>query len=142
MLEFDRSSRSGLGRFETAALTDKNPPSMRRLRLWKRSCIRVEGRPDWLFIKLHCHSMFPNHKDAVLGDSFRRFLSELVSGARERQETLHFVTARQMVNIIWAACDGRQGDPNQYCDYQLKLASEVKGNNPRVKVASHADWKG
>jgi len=124
MLDFDRSSRSGFGRFETAALTDANPPSLRRLRLWRRASISVQGRPDWLFIKLHCHSMYPNHRRAVLGEAMQSFLSELVAGAGERKETLHFVTAREMVNMLWAACDGREGDPDQYRDYRLRLAPE------------------
>ena len=125
MPDFDRSSRSGFGRFETAALTDLNPPSLRRLRLWKQARIIVQGQPDWLFIKLHCHSMVPNHRSAVLGEAMQRFLSELVADAKDRRETLHFVTAREMVNIIWAACDGRDGDPDQYRDYHLRLARDV-----------------
>jgi hypothetical protein len=126
MLDFHRSSRNGWGRFETAALTGANPPSIRRLRLWKKAGIAVQGRPDWLFIKLHCHSMSPNDRDALVGDSFRSFMSELVLGAEQRQETLHFVSAREMANMLWAACDGRAGDPDEYRDYRLKLAPGVK----------------
>ena len=141
MLDFDRSSRSGLGRFETAALTDANPPSLRRLRLWKKAAITVQGRPHWLFIKLHCHSMYPNHRQAVLGDAMQRFLAELVAGAKDRQETLHFVTAREMVNIIWAACDGRDGDPDQYREYRLRLTPGV-GRSADHMFASPVDLKG
>ena len=105
---------------ENGALTKPNPPSSHRLRLWKRAAIRVEGRPDWLFIKLHCHSMDPAQEDAVLGASMQQFLRELVEGAGQRNETLHFVSAREMVNIILAACDGREGNPCDYRDYRLK----------------------
>lgn len=141
MLDFHRSSRTGLGRFETAALTGANPPSMRRLQLWKKAGITVQGRPDWLFIKLHCHSMFPNHRDAVVGDTFQLFLRELVAGAEQRQETLHFVTAREMVNILWAACDGRDGDPDRYRDYRLKLAAAVRVSVQQT-LSSPVDLKG
>src|SRR5206468_1026119 len=34
-LDFNRQSRNGVGRIEDGALTAANPPSMRRLRLWK-----------------------------------------------------------------------------------------------------------
>src|SRR5882757_322612 len=54
-LDFDRQSRNGVGRIENGALTAANPPSIRRLRLWKRAAITVAGRPDWLFIKLDAH---------------------------------------------------------------------------------------
>lgn len=105
---------------ETSAITRRNPMSLRRLALWKQARITVQGRPDWLFIKVHCHGMDPAQKDAVIGDPFRKFLQELVSGAAERRETLHFVTAREMTNIILAACDGREGNPDEYRDYRFK----------------------
>jgi hypothetical protein len=110
---------------ETGAITRSNPPSLHRLSLWKQACVRVEGRPDWIFIKLHCHSMDPNQKDAVIGACFRKFLEGLVGGAAERKETLHFVTAREMTNILLAACEGREGNPGQYRDYRFKRVVDV-----------------
>ena len=100
--------------------------SMHRFALWKQAQVRVLGRPDWLFIKLHCHSMDPTQKDAVIGDSFRKFLAALVGGAAERNETLHFVTAREMTNILLAACDGREGDPGDYRDYRFKRIADMR----------------
>jgi hypothetical protein len=105
---------------ENAALTGPNPASLRRLRLWKQAAICVRGRPDWLFIKLHCHSMDPRQEAVVRGEPARQFLRQMVEGASERKEILHFASAREMVNIILAACDGREGDPGQYRDYRLK----------------------
>jgi hypothetical protein len=110
---------------ETSAITTRNPMSLRRLMLWKRARITVRGRPDWLFIKLHCHSMDPRQKEVVIGESFRNFLSELTSGAQDRKETLHFVTAREMTNIILAACDGKGGNPGEYRDYRFKRMANV-----------------
>jgi hypothetical protein len=124
-LDFDKHARNGLGRFEHAALTAHNPPGMRRLRLWKKAAISIQERPDWLFIKLHCHSMDPHGRESVIGGSWQRFLRELIEGAEDRNEAIHFTTAREMVNIMWAACDGRDGDPGQYRDYRLKLAHEI-----------------
>ena len=124
LLDFDKHARNHVGRFENAALTGANPPSMRRLQRWKQAAISVQGRPDWIFIKLHCHSMDATQEDAVMGGAMRRFLDDLVDGAPERREIIHFVTAREMTNIIWAACDGREGNPGEYRNYRLKLASE------------------
>lgn len=50
----------------------------------------------------------------------RDFLRELVKGAAARDEVLHFVSAREMANIILAACDGREGSPGEYRDYRFK----------------------
>jgi hypothetical protein len=110
---------------ETGAVTRPNPASLHRLSLWKQARVHVAGRPDWLFIKLHCHSMDPTQKEAVIGDCFRVFLEQLVGGAAERQETLHFVTARELTNILLAACDGREGNPGQYRDYRFKPVADA-----------------
>ncbi|MGA7294480.1 MAG: hypothetical protein WBW53_18700 [Terriglobales bacterium] len=110
---------------DNGAITTGNPPSMHRFSLWKQAQVRVQGRPDWLFIKLFCHSMNPNQKDGVIGDSFRKFLAELVGGAAERKETVHFVAAREMANILLAACDGREGNPGDYRDYRFKRFADV-----------------
>jgi hypothetical protein len=121
MLDFDRTSRSGFGRLENAALTGRNAPSLRRLDLWKKAAITVGGRPDWLFIKLHTHGMDPVDTENVLRAPMQQFLASLIDAAPERKEILHFVTAREMANIVLAACDGREGNPGDYRDYRFKL---------------------
>ncbi len=118
LADFGRPARR-LG-IENGAITHANPLSIRRLGLWKKASIRVKGRPDWLFVKLHCHSMDPRHLDVVLGTPMQEFVKELVEGAGERREVLHFVSAREMVNIMLAACDGRDGNPGEYRDYRFK----------------------
>jgi len=107
-------------KIENGSFTGANPPSLRRLQLWKKAGISVQGRPDWLFLKLHCHGMDPTQENAVLGESFVSFLQTLVEGAEERKEILHFVSAREMVNVILAACDGKEGNPGDYRDYRFK----------------------
>ena len=105
---------------DNSSLTGPNPASLHRLENWKRAGISVQGRPDWRFIKLHCHGMDPRDDGAMLGAPMRQFLRELVDSAEARGETLHFTSAREMVNIILAACDGREGNPGEYRDYRFK----------------------
>jgi hypothetical protein len=125
LTDFARSRRALRPMFETGAITAPNPMTLDRLALWKRARIRVGGRPDWLFIKLHCHSMDPTQKDAVMGGQFEKFLEGLVGGASDRKETLHFVSAREMANIILAACDGKDGNPGEYRDYRFKRLRDL-----------------
>jgi len=107
---------------ENGALTTLCPPTMHRLGLWRGAGITVANRPDWIFIKLHCHGMDPRDEGAMLGAPLRRFLGELTAwaGAGGRRR-VHFVTAREMVNIALAACDGLEGSPGDYRDYRLRL---------------------
>ena len=120
-LDFDKQSRNGVGRIENGALTTANPPSMRRLQLWKRAAITVAGRPDWLFIKLDAHGMYPTDTETILGNPAQNFLMELINRAADRQEILHFVSAREMANIALAACDGHEGNPGEFRDYRYRL---------------------
>ena len=107
---------------ESGELSGVNPPSMRRLQLWKQAAIGVQGRSDWIFIKLHCHGLQSVDKAAMLGMPMQRFLNELLDGSGSGAEyRVHFVTMREMVNIALAACDGRQGDPSDYREYRFKL---------------------
>jgi hypothetical protein len=79
LTDFGRSRRTLRPMFETGAITAPNPMTLARLALWKQARICVAGRPDWLFVKLHCHSMDPTQKEAVIGGMFQRFLEQLVA---------------------------------------------------------------
>jgi hypothetical protein len=74
--------------------------------------------------------MDPTQEDVMLGAPLGNFLRNLVEGAPQRNELLHFVTAREMVNIMLAACEGRQGDPGGFRDYRLKSQRSDLNDSP------------
>lgn len=135
-LDFDRNARNGYGRVEDGALTAANPPSLRRLQLWKSASITVEGRPDWVFIKLDAHGMYPGDTDILLGQATQQFLAEMIAGASGRRETLHFVSAREMANIALAACEGREGNPGDYRDYRYRLAKDMPTRSEKIEAVT------
>ena len=118
-LNWERRKFGLLPRIENGTLTGANPPRPDRLRLWLRLGIHVLGQPNWLFIKLHTHGGIPQNMATLLGEPMRRFyeyaLAEYNDGVNYR---LHFVTAREMVNIIHAAEDGQAGDAGRFRDYR------------------------
>jgi len=132
MLRFSRSSpRWPLPCLENSALTGVNPPSLERLLLWRRVAITVQGRPDWVFIKLHCHGMDPRDEAAMLGPPMLKFLQDVSEESkRGKAFQAHYVTAREMVNIALAACDGREGNPGDYRDYRFRLVGFRKDQAP------------
>jgi hypothetical protein len=107
-------------RIENAELSSVLPPTLERLSLWRRAAVTIKGRPDWVFVKLHCHGMDPRDTTALAGPPMQQFLQDLLGEARSRRDTVHFVTAREMVNILLAGCDGRAGDPGDFRDYRLQ----------------------
>ncbi len=124
-LNWRRRKWGVLPRLENADLTLANPPSAARLDLWLEQRVHVSGRPEWIFIKLHSHGATPANSDALLGAPMRAFLRHFTSGLmREGGVATHFVTAREMVNLIHAAEDGTTLEPAQCLDYHLRAASE------------------
>jgi hypothetical protein len=113
MIDFAKSRRL-FPALENSALTALNPPTLGRCQLWTRAAITVGGRPDWVFVKLHCHGMDPRDTNALLGKPMLNFLQELVLAEKRSEFITHFVTAREMTNIILAACDGRSGNPSTF----------------------------
>ncbi len=87
---------------ENSDITLMNPPTPARWNLWLRKAPRVAGRPDWAFVKLHTHGAPTWNADMHLGKPMRLFREYLASQA----VPYHFVTTREMVNVIHALEDG------------------------------------
>jgi len=114
-----------LPRLENADVTKANPPNAMRMELWTKLHIHVVGRPEWLFIKLHTHGAPPPNNEVFLGDAYKQFHEHLAERyTADHSWRLHYVTAREMVNIIHAAEDGHTGNAGLYRDYRYELRSK------------------
>lgn len=107
-------------RIDDGALARNYPLKMDRFRRWQSAQIGVKGRPEWIFIKLHCHAFFMQDQNAMMGDELRRFMTDILELAESTGRfKIHFASAREVFNMIMAALEGQQGDPGQYRDYRL-----------------------
>jgi hypothetical protein len=111
-----RSRKLGLlPRVENADISGDNPPSPERADLWVRHGVRVKGRPEWVFVKLHTHGCNEKNTPALLDGPLDRTLSYLEDNYNDgTRYVLHYVTAREMYNVIKAAEAGMTGNPGQY----------------------------
>jgi hypothetical protein len=95
-------------------------PALRRFRAWVDAGIGVRGRPEWVFVKVHTHGAPERNAATLLGPPMEAFhdaiTREFNDGLRYR---LHYVTAREMVNLVRAAEAGKHGNPGEYRDYVL-----------------------
>ena len=105
------------GYIETGAIEHFAEPNPSRLDNWLRANIHVDKRPDWVFVKLHTHGI--QSHDAWFGDRFQQMFSEMERQWNRRPLRLHYVTAREMYNIIKAAEAGHDGDPHQYRNFDV-----------------------
>ena len=116
--------RSVVPRIDNAELSDRMRLTANRYARWRRNAVVVAGREDCLFIKLHCHGMDPKDADVMIGEGRRVFLEGLVREARRWSDHLHFMTTRELVNVMLALCDGATGDPGRYRNYRLEPIRE------------------
>ncbi|MBL4607985.1 MAG: hypothetical protein JKY01_09185 [Pseudomonadales bacterium] len=110
-------------RIEASDIRRETPPTKDRVDLWVDANIHVEGRPEWVFIKIHTHGTQDRDMDTILGkpvDDMFSYLGERYNDGAEY--ILHYVTAREMYNIAKAAEAGESGNPNDYRDYLLTLS--------------------
>ena len=103
-------------RLENGAITGDDPPTASRVQTWIDQAIHVEGRPEWVFCKVHTHGAIEKTADSLLGAGGRA-LHEALQAQRARGWKLHYVTARELFNVARAAMDGKTGDPSAYFDY-------------------------
>jgi hypothetical protein len=108
-------------RLDDGALAANYSLDLARLRRWRGARAHVKGRPEWVFIKLYCHGFFPFDEEAMIGETLRRFLSEVIEhGDRSGEYKVHFACAREAFNMAMAAVEGRAGEPGLYRDYRLR----------------------
>lgn len=93
-------------------------PTPARFDCWVRSGVCVKGRPEWIFIKVHTHGAREKNHEACFG----RIIGEIYRYALQKYNNsttyqMHFVTAREMFNIIKAAESGFHENPGLYRDH-------------------------
>lgn len=106
-------------RLENGDIGADFPPSQNRFDRWVSANVHVHGQPTWVFVKVHTHGLLERHARVLLGDPMKSFLADLMccygDGGGYR---LHFATAREAANMIFAAVDGRRGDPGLFRNYR------------------------
>jgi hypothetical protein len=107
---------------ENGSLHAGHPPTPGRFADWLSCGICVAGRPEWVFVKAYTHGAPEANAEMLLGPQMAAFHRDLLAAFNDgRRFRLHYVTAREMVNILHAAEDGRTGNPGRYRDYGLVL---------------------
>jgi hypothetical protein len=109
-----------LPRIENGEVTGANPLTRARIALGVACGIGVQGAGNWVFLKLHAHGCLETDTEACLGASMGEALSCLERDYNDgRRWRLHYVTAREMYNIIRAAEAGRRGNPGEVRDHEI-----------------------
>ncbi len=84
------------------------------------NALKVKDGPNWRFIKIHTHGA----KNADYAGFFVQVMQELHVHLKNKYNDglsyrLHYVTAREMYNLIKAAEAGKAGNPDDYRDFSI-----------------------
>src|SRR5262249_2420788 len=128
-LGFDWANRKWgvLPRLENGCLQATQPPDAAgRLDNWLSAQVQVPNRPDWFFVKLHCHGASEDAHGTLLGEPMVRLHEELARRAKSDSNfRYHYVTAREMYNLAKAAEAGFRGSVSEARDWILESNLET-----------------
>jgi hypothetical protein len=103
------------GFVDDGMLENSSPAHPRRLACWLSAHVHIPGRPEWVFIKLSTHGM--QNRASFLSASTEAMFAAMEHWWNRPPFRLHYVTAREVYNIVKAAEAGHQGNPNDYRDF-------------------------
>jgi len=120
-INWKRRKKGIIPQIENSDIRKNMPPTKDRIDLWIKTGIHVKGKPDWIFVKIHTHGTQDDDMDTLLGEPFNQMCHYLESNYNDGESyILHYVTAREMYNIIKAAELNEPGNPNQFRNYILQ----------------------
>ncbi|MCI0377077.1 MAG: hypothetical protein L0215_05700 [Gemmataceae bacterium] len=120
LLQWRKRKWGVLPKLENGCLQGTQPPHPERLDAWLRARIQVPQRPDWFFVKLHAHGAPEDAHEVLLGEPMIRFHEALAERAKDDPRFhYHYVTARELYNLVKAAEAGFQGTVEKARDFLL-----------------------
>jgi hypothetical protein len=120
LLDWSKRKWHILPRIENACLQGSQPPTLERLLLWLRARVQVPARPDWFFVKLHTHGASEANQKVLLGEPMLEFHRALARRAADDPAFhFHYVTAREIYNLVLAAEAGWPGTVADARDFSL-----------------------
>jgi len=112
----------GLFKIENSEITNSHYATSKRAEAWLNCGISLHEKPEWVFIKLHAHgAQEPTMQRLFDHGNLAALFSILTEKAEKDGFSLHFVSARQMANVIHALEDGNSAWNPKLLDYRYTL---------------------
>jgi hypothetical protein len=143
LLDWGRRKWGLLPRLENGCLQGTQAPSLARLDLWLKARVQVPTRPDWFFVKLYTHGANEANMPVLLGEPMVRFHEALAARAAEdSQFKFHYVTAREMYNMVRAAEAGGSEPVEEARNFRLTWNGGLPTATAPAATAIQADTGG
>ncbi len=116
-----RNRKTGIfPRIENGFIGDNEPVSLERIKLWISAGIHVENKPDYIFVKLYTHGCQDKNLKYLLQGELDNLFTLFVKYCNNNDYQFHFVSPREVFNIIKALEDDKQTEYTpELKDYKL-----------------------
>jgi hypothetical protein len=105
---------------ENSDISNSNPPTKKRIDYWVKNGVTLKGRPDAIFIKLYTHGAWEGCSEALLGSAAEDMYNYLETKYNDgKNYRLHYVTTREMYNIIKAIEAGKKENYSAYRNFLI-----------------------
>ncbi len=119
-VDWTRRVKGFLPRVENSCIQGNQAASIERLDAWLKARVQVPSRPDWYFVKLHTHGAPEANQKVLLEGPMVEFHKALArKAAADPSFHYHYVTARELANLVKAAEAGWRGSVDKVRDYQF-----------------------
>ena len=118
-----RSRKFGIfPRIENGCLASNSGVDRNRISLWKGCNVHIHDRPDIVFIKLYCHGLKEKDMEFFFDKGgLDALYSNLERLSSENGNFLHYVSARNMFNIVKGLEENKDAQPQDLYDFRLRL---------------------
>lgn len=126
----------------TCAGVYDDPATLGRMNEWVAHNVHVVGQDDWVFVKVYTHGCAGHDQDydswweTFFGQTMEDFYTAIEAVYDDGVNwKLHYVSAREMYNIIKAAEAGMTGEPGQYRNFVIPPPANTRilaGNEYRM----------
>jgi hypothetical protein len=123
VVDWSRRKWGLVPRIENGCIQGNQPATIGRLVSWLAARVQVPSRPDWYFVKLHTHGAPEANQDVLLGEPMVEFHRTLARRAgADPAFHFHYLTAREMYNLVKAAEAGWRGSVDKARDFRVVRA--------------------
>jgi hypothetical protein len=106
-------------RIENGGLLANNPPTMERIKSWIKAGISVKDAPEQIFIKIYTHGAQENMIKMLFDDGGLEKIFYCFNKITANSEIgLHYLSAREMANVILAIEKGEKETPISMRDFK------------------------
>lgn len=102
MLNWSKKKSGIFPTIENSVLESNNPLTEERIRLWLKANVQVKGQNNCVFVKLHAHGAQKVNSNILLQKELEFLYSNLEKNYINDDFRLHYLSAREMVNVICA----------------------------------------